>query len=233
MSASHGGVLKHHFEDIEQQRSSERIGMWMFLASEVLFFGCVFFAYTYYRYLFPHEFAIGSSKLNVTIAFINTLVLLTSSLTITLAIRACQLGQRKALIATLGATVLLGFVFTGFKAYEYAEDWHEQLVPGTRFNEEQFRDVKSPIDPTKEIHVDRIKLFFSFYYAMTGIHMLHLLIGVGVVFYLFARAVYGNLTPERYVAVETTSLYWHLVDVIWLFVMPLLYMAGPHTSLHF
>src|SRR5438270_9000995 len=126
MSASVGaGALKHHFEDIEQQRGAERLGMWMFLATEILFFGGVFLAYTVYRLYYPKDFADISGRLNVAVATVNTLLLLTSSMTATFAIRACQLGRRSALLGFLAATFLLGIGFLGFKAYEYAQDYEE------------------------------------------------------------------------------------------------------------
>src|SRR5215208_7934810 len=130
MSASVGaGALKHHFEDIEQQRGAERLGMWMFLATEILFFGGVFLAYTVYRLYYPRDFADISGRLNVAVALINTFLLLTSSLTMTLAIRACQVGNRSALLTYLMISAVLGAGFMGFKAYEYYQDYEEGLMP--------------------------------------------------------------------------------------------------------
>jgi cytochrome c oxidase subunit 3 len=242
MSASEG-ALRHHFEDIEQQRGAERIGMWMFLATEILFFGGIFLAYTWYRLMFPKDFADASSRLNVLIAGINTLLLLTSSLTIMLAIRAAQLGNRSSLLFNLGATALLGAGFMCFKAYEYAQDYEEGLVPWTHnFGKEKVHDPSSHSGEMrtleeqwaeKGVAPQRIRLFMTFYFVMTGIHGLHILVGIGCMAVLWMRGYFGWITPDRYVAVEVTSLYWHLVDAIWLFLMPLLYLAGPHTSLHF
>lgn len=249
MSASAGaGALKHHFEDIEQQRGAERLGMWMFLATEILFFGGAFLAYTVYRLYYPQDFADASSRLNVLIAGINTLLLLTSSMTMTFAIRACQLGNRKVLLGFLGASALLGAGFMGFKAYEYYQDWEEGLIPWrTNFGQVPVHDptVHDPVDKheslkplseqwgQKGVSAPRVRLFMSFYFALTGIHGLHLIIGIGVIAYLWVRGYLGLLTPDRYAAVEVASLYWHLVDAIWLFLMPLLYLAGPHQALHF
>jgi len=244
MSASVGaGALKHHFEDIEQQRGAERLGMWMFLATEVLFFGGVFLAYTVYRLYYPKDFADISGRLNIVVAGINTLLLLTSSMTMTFAIRACQLGNRQALLACLGVSWLLGAGFLGFKAYEYYQDYEEGLVPWlTSFGH---KEVHNPDDehapPTtlneqwerKGVAPQRVRLFMTFYFCMTGIHGIHILVGLGIIGYLWGRGYLGWLTPDRYAAVEVSSLYWHLVDAIWLFLMPLLYLAGPHHSLHF
>jgi cytochrome c oxidase subunit 3 len=241
MSAS-AGALKHHFEDIEQQRGAERLGMWMFLATEILFFGGIFLAYTVYRHWYAKDFADISGRLNVAVAGINTILLVTSSLTIMLAIRATQLGNRKALLFYLGATALLGTAFMCFKAYEYNQDYEEGLVPwASNFGKEKVHDPEDHHkEPTtlneqwekKGVAPQRIRLFMTFYFVMTGIHGLHIIIGIGCMAYLWYRAYRGWVTPDRYVAVEVMSLYWHLVDGIWLFLMPLLYLAGPHHSLH-
>jgi len=240
MSASEG-ALKHHFEDIEQQRGAERLGMWMFLATEILFFGGIFLAYTVYRNMYAKDFADISGRLNVLVAGINTMLLLTSSMTMMFAIRAAQLGKRKQLMNMLLLSALMGAGFMGFKAYEYAQDYEEGLVPwASNFGKEKVHDPKSHEEKTlleqwerDDISPNRVRLFMTFYFVMTGIHGLHLIIGIGCILVLWGRAYLGWITPDRYVAVEVTSLYWHLVDAIWLFLMPLLYLAGPHHSLHF
>jgi cytochrome c oxidase subunit 3 len=244
MSASEG-ALKHHFEDIEQQRGAERLGMWMFLATEILFFAGVFLAYTVYRQAYAKDFSDISSRLNVLIAGINTMLLITSSLTIMLAIRAAQLGNRSGLLFYLGATTLLGAGFMCFKAYEYYEDYEEGLVPWcSNFGKEKIHDpdVKGEHgEPTttameqwerKGIAPQRVRLFMTFYFIMTGIHGTHIIVGLGLLIVLWVRAYMGWLTPDRYVAVEVMSLYWHLVDAIWLFLMPLLYLAGAGYGGH-
>ena len=227
------GALCGHFEDIEQQRGAERLGMWMFLATEILFFAGVFLAYTVYRNWYARDFAAVSSLLNVTIAGINSVFLLVSSMTITFAIRACQTDNNAALRRNLLATALLGTAFMGLKAYEYATDYHEGLVPwANNFGHETLHGHDKPMLDVWEhegVSPDRVKIFLFFYYSMTGIHGIHLIIGIGIVTYLYVRALRRTLTPDKYVALETTSLYWHLVDGIWLFIMPLLYLAGPHT----
>ena len=236
MSAS-AGALKHHFEDIEQQRGAERLGMWMFLATEVLFFGGLFLAYTVYRNLYPKDWAAISGTLNVLVAGINTVLLLTSSATMTLAIRAAQLGDRKWLLRHLAFTFLLGAGFMCFKAYEYNQDYHEGLVPWLpNFGQEALHGHDHPLAYEWEqqgVAPQRVRLFMTFYFIMTGIHGLHILIGLACLAVLWFRGYFGWITPDRYVAVEVMSLYWHLVDAIWLFLMPLLYLAGPHHSLHF
>lgn len=220
MSAE-SSVLAHHFDDIEQQRGAARLGMWMFLVTEVLFFGGVFVAYTAYRLWYPAEFAAGSSQLNVLIAGINSILLLTSSLTISLAIVAVQKGQTKSLQWFLALTVLLGTAFLAFKAREYYLDYEEGLIPGATFNNAHFEEMG--------VRPDRVQLFFVFYYCMTGIHLAHMIVGIGLVTWLWLEAYRQELTSERFVKVEVTSLYWHFVDMVWMFLLPLLYLAGNHT----
>lgn len=230
------GALYGHFEDIEQQRGAERLGMWMFLATEILFFGGVFLAYTVYRNWYSKDFAAVSSLMNVTIAGINSVILLISSMTITLAIRSCQLGETSSLRRNLFLTAFLGVAFMGFKAYEYSKDYHEGLVPwSSNFGKEVIHGHghdKPMLEVWEEEGVapERVKMFLFFYYAMTGIHGVHLIIGIACVGYLFIRSMRNTMTADKYVAIEVTSLYWHLVDAIWLFIMPLLYLAGPHTT---
>jgi cytochrome c oxidase subunit 3 len=257
----HGTVLKHHFDNLEQQHSAERLGMWFFLVTEVLFFSGLFVAYTVYRNWYPGEFAFASSHLILWIAGVNTALLITSSLTITLAIRAAQLGQKAALIRYLLLTFALGAGFMGFKAFEYYTDIHEKLVPGLMFQQEYARTVAelAPVShadvkdykfkggqehwaqdlakinhgkvPGSEgtISPERVQLFLCFYWIMTGIPGVHIVAGLGCILWLVLLARSGGIPRENYSTVEVVSLYWHLVDMIWLFLMPLLYLAGAGT----
>jgi cytochrome c oxidase subunit 3 len=231
-ASTHSPVLKHHFDNLEQQHSAERLGMWMFLATEVLFFSGLFVAYTAYRNWFPREFELASSHLIVWVAAVNTFLLITSSLTMTFAIRCAQLGDRAGLIRNLLITAALGTGFMGFKAYEYATDVHEKLVPGAMFKDshlahqiDELNAGKTAGDPGY-LDPGRVQLFLCFYYIMTGIHGLHLVIGIGCVLWLVQQAYTFKIPRENYSTVEVVSLYWHLVDMIWLFLMPLLYLAG-------
>ena len=260
MSANHGhhdGVLKHHFDNLEQQHAAERLGMWFFLVTEVLFFSGVFVAYTVYRLWYPGEFAFASSHLLLWVAGINTGLLISSSLTMTLAIRSAQLGDRRALIRHLLATFALGAGFMGFKAFEYATDIDERFVPGEMFRTELAKAERElahhdhgpgaagdhhtaqhwAVDLAKNnagktpgeagyISPERVQLFLCFYYTMTGIHGVHILVGLGCILWLVQQAATGKIPRENYSTVEVVSLYWHLVDMIWLFLMPLLYLAG-------
>ena len=223
MSAStHTPALKHHFADLGQQHACERLGIWMFLVTEILFFGGLFGAYTMYRLWYPSEFEFASSHLNWKFATINTMFLITSSLTMTLAIRSAKLGDRGALYRNLLLTAALATAFMVVKGFEYAEDFHEHLLPGAGFADTKFHKeaVEKGLDPGK------VQLFLCFYYVMTGIHGIHILIGIGCILWLVWEAWRGTIPPENYSTVEVVSLYWHLVDAIWLFLMPLLYLAG-------
>jgi cytochrome c oxidase subunit 3 len=239
-------VLKHHFDNLEQQHSAERLGMWMFLVTEVLFFSGLFVSYTAYRMWYSDEFRLASSHLILWVAAVNTFLLITSSVTMTFAIRCAQLGDRSGLIRNLLITAILGTGFMGFKAYEYATDYQERLVPGRLFRESHLaREVeeraarqnegKSVTDPgyvNPEPTLQRLQIFLLFYYIMTGIHGIHLVVGIGCVLWLVQQAATGKIPRENYSTVEVVSLYWHLVDMIWLFLMPLLYLAGAGLRHH-
>ena len=226
MSANHHNpALKHHFDNLEQQQASEKLGMWMFLATEVMFFAGLFVAYTAYRMWYPAEFEFASSKLNWKFASFNTLLLVTSSMTITFAIRAAQLGDKKGLYRNLLLTAALGTGFMVVKGFEYAEDFHEHILPGKHFGGEIKKEAEE-----KGLSTGRVQLFLMFYYIMTGIHGVHLIVGIGCVLWLVLEARCGRLEPDNSAKVECVSLYWHLVDAIWLFLMPLLYLAGAHLK---
>jgi len=257
-STYHTPALKHHFEDLGQQHACERLGIWMFLATEILFFGGIFGAYTMYRLWYPHEFELASSYLNRMIASINTVFLITSSLTMTLAIRSAKLGDRGALIRNLLITAALGTAFMVMKGVEYSEDFHERYVPGPMFQQEYAAAAAEVAGMTAEqakhhqfsperqhwskemavrgvehgVDTGKVQLFLCFYYIMTGIHGIHIIIGIGCILWLVWEAQRGSIPPENYSTVEIVSLYWHLVDAIWLFLMPLLYLAGAGMGHH-
>jgi cytochrome c oxidase subunit III len=259
MAHTSDGVLATHFDDLGQQRSAMRLGMWMFLVTEAMFFGGVFCAYTAYRIWYPHEWEAASSALNVLIAGINSFLLLTSSLTITLAINAAHKGEQARVKLMLFLTLALALAFLGFKAYEYYSDFKEHLVPGPTFVSstptEEFEKeylhahpeaTRSEIADAEFHHLfeqdaaekvtlnpGRVQLFFMFYYIMTGLHVVHMLVGIGVIAWLYRMALQGRIGKDKFLLIEITSLYWHFVDMVWLFLMPLLYLAGPHKHLHF
>ena len=217
--ADHAVALEHvahQFEDAEQQKLAAELGMWIFLATEVMFFGGLILAYTIYRYLNPAAFAYGSKQLNVVIGGINTGVLLLSSFTVAVSVHAARHGQRRLLVAVLVATMFLGLVFLGFKAHEWRHHYHEGLVPGIRFTYEG-PDAAG------------VALFYWLYFALTGVHALHLTIGIGVMAVITTFAWRGRFTPAYHNPVEIAGLYWHFVDVVWIFLLPLLYLIGRHA----
>jgi cytochrome c oxidase subunit III len=227
LSANHS-ILAHHFENLEQQRETETFGMWLFLATEILIFGALITAYAIYRVRYPHDFEAASSKLNVLIGSINTIVLLSSSLTMVLSVHAVRTGQQKMLLTCLTLTIVLGGTFLGLKALEYYLDYKENLVPGLAFEPGEWTALTPPVNP------QRVKLMLVFYYIMTGLHAVHMLVGMGLLVWLIARARKGTLTPVSYMAVEVVGLYWHFVDIVWIFLLPLLYLTGTHhvSDLH-
>ena len=219
--------LWHHFDDLAQQAEANTLGMWAFLATEILIFGGLFTGYAAYQAEYRHAFEAASGRLSVVIAFVNTVVLLASSLTMALAVRAAQLGRRRALVWLLVATAALGAAFLGIKAVEYYQDYEEWLVPGLAFHPEEWRE--------QGINPAHAQLFLVFYYVATGLHAVHLTAGIGIVLVLAWMARRGAFVPEYYAPVEMWGLYWHFVDVVWIFLLPLLYLVGtrPPSAWHF
>jgi cytochrome c oxidase subunit III len=215
--SSHVAGLAHHFEDLGQQHEAARLGRWAFLATEVMFFGGLFTGYAVYRFLYPEAFHLGSHHLDVGLGTTNTAVLIGSSLTMALAIREAQLGRRRPQVGYLIATMLLGATFLGIKAIEYHEKWIHNLMPGPSFDAAAFGE-EGP----------HARIFFSFYFVMTGLHAFHMVIGLGLMAWVAKRAAKGEFTAQHHSALEMTGLYWHFVDVVWIFLFPLLYLIGRH-----
>jgi cytochrome c oxidase subunit 3 len=215
LSDSHAAsALAHQFEDLEQQHEAASLGMWIFLATEVMFFGGLFAGYTIYRNLYLPGFVAGSHMLNVTIGAFNTAVLIGSSFTMALAVRAAQTGKRNALVTFLLLTILLGLAFVLIKLrFEWRHDYLEGLAPGLNFT------FAGP-------NAKSLQLFFCFYFIMTGVHAMHMVIGVGILGVLVVQAWKGCYGPERFNVVEGAGLYWHFVDIVWIFLFPLLYLIG-------
>lgn len=189
--------------------------MWVFLVTEIMFFGGMFTAYVAYRSAYPEAFGHASNHLDLTLGAINTAVLIGSSLTMALAVHAAQVGKRGALVLFLLFTMLLGSVFLGIKAVEYADKFHHGLVPGPAFT------YAGP-------DARQAQLFFSLYFAMTGLHALHMVIGLGILGVLVVQARQGRFGPEYHTPVENSGLYWHFVDIVWIFLFPLLYLIARH-----
>ena len=223
-------ALAEQFDDAQQQQEASTIGMWTFLATEIMFFGGLFLAYTIYRTQDEAAFAAASHELDLFWGTVNTAVLLTSSLTMALAVHAAQVGNRQRLVLCLGLTALLGAAFLGIKAYEYYVDYEERLVPWYNFENGDWRPGGEhnpgdhPVDPQK------VRLFYMFYYIMTGIHAVHLVIGIGILLVLMALARRDWFSPLYYDPVEVGGLYWHFVDVIWIFLLPLLYLVASRAG---
>ena len=205
--------VAEQFDDIEQQRDAAKLGMWIFLATEVLFFGGLFLGYTVYRFTYGDVFIDASRRLNVLLGATNTAVLLISSLFMALAVRAAKLDQRRQLIRLLLGTALLGLVFMSIKTVEYHKDFVDHLVPGPHFE-------WSSKDP------QNTELFFWIYFAMTGLHAIHVTVGIGVLLVLALLAWRGKFAKRNYNPVEIVGLYWHFVDIVWVFLFPLLYLVG-------
>ena len=200
------------FDDAEQQRESATIGMWVFLATEVMFFGGMFLGYAVYRSSYPMAFGEASRRLDIVLGALNTAILLTSSLTMAMAEHAAHQGKRRQLVGFLIGTIVLGSAFLGIKFYEYFQKFEEHLVPGRGF-------ALEGADPRHS------QLFFSFYFAMTGMHAVHMIIGIVMMGVLIVFALRGKYSERYYNPVEMAGLYWHFVDIVWVFLFPLLYLV--------
>ncbi|MEP6471940.1 MAG: cytochrome c oxidase subunit 3 family protein [Acidobacteriota bacterium] len=207
--------LQHHFDTMAQQRDASSLGMWVFLVTEILFFGGLFLAYTVYRAQYPLAFAEASRHLDIALGTLNTAVLIISSLTMAMAVYFAALGRRKAIIGFLVATMALGVTFLGVKGVEYAHKFHDHLVPGPGF--------RFPGPDARQAEI-----FFSLYFAMTGLHAAHMIIGLGLLTVLVLQARKGRYGPDYSTPVEVSGLYWHFVDIVWIFLFPLLYLIGRH-----
>ena len=216
----HGPELRHHFADKEQQRDAASLGMWLFLGTEIMFFGGMFCAYLIYRYWYFNEFAAGSRSLDLKLGTINTAVLICSSLTVALGVRAAQMGRRKLLVVLMLLTLVFGFAFLGIKGVEWYAKYEEHHIPGNSF------DASDIIRDYPQIHIDpsHEQIYFSLYFAMTGLHALHMIIGVGIFSFIAFYAWRGRYTPDYHTPVEIAGLYWHFVDIVWIYLFPLLYL---------
>jgi cytochrome c oxidase subunit 3 len=212
---------EHHSLGLE----GNSLGMWLFLASEVMFFGALFAAYIIYRYVYPDVFAESSRHLDALLGGVNTALLLTSSFTMALAVHAAQTRNRRALVALILVTALLGAAFLGIKGYDYLHLYREGFFPGST-SPAGAPATADPgaTDPRTTSQPQR--LFFSLYFTLTGLHALHMIIGIGILLYLALRAVRGHYTqtPGSFIPVEMMGLYWHFVDIVWIFLYPLLYL---------
>ena len=260
MSHEHSPHLQHHFDTPEQQFDAGKLGIWLFLATEILLFGGLFCAYAIYRANHPEIFLYAHQFLDKILGGTNTVILLCSSLTMAWAVRASQLGQRKLLITLLSLTLLGGFGFMGIKYVEYKAKWEHGLLPGTHFAPHEHgeggaspaaavppavtpagtipqaaqgpsgtvrpNELTEPGDAEHGKRPSNAQIFFGIYFLMTGLHGLHVLAGMGAITWILVRSVKGEFGPEYFTPVDFVGLYWHLVDLIWIFLFPLLYLIS-------
>lgn len=236
--------LRHHFADVEQQRNAASLGMWWFLGTEIMFFGGMFCGYLVYRRIYFPEFAVASRSLDLIVGTFNTTVLICSSLTVAQAVRAAQLGKRMLQVKMLLLTLLFGLAFLGIKAYEWGNKYKEHHIPTFDYNvvggegDLVFKNAKFlgidklQNDPAKagalrarEAEIQQhTQVFYSLYFALTGMHALHMVIGVGIFTVITWMAYKGRFTPEYHTPLEIAGLYWHFVDIVWIYLFPLLYL---------
>lgn len=208
--------LQHHFDNMEDQAEASTLGMWVFLVTEIMFFGGLFTAYLVYRSAYPTGFQEASHHLNVYWGAANTVVLIVSSLTMALAVRAAQTSAApKTQVGWILATMTLGAAFLGVKYVEYSDKFTHHLVPGANFQ----WDGKYP---------EAAEIFYSLYFCMTGLHALHMVIGLGIMAVIATMAWRKQFDADYYTPVEVSGLYWHFVDIVWIFLFPLLYLIGFH-----
>jgi len=208
---AHDKHLAHHFATASQQEGAAKLGMWIFLVTEVLFFGGLFLAYAVFRGLYPGMYLDAHTHLSIPMGTVNTVVLLTSSLTMALAVRAAQTDDMQLLKRMLIATMALAGVFLVIKYFEYSHKFHEGLLPGRFYTAEGIEG--------------QAHLFFSLYFVMTGMHGVHIIIGIGVMVWILRRARRGEFGSRYFYPVENLGLYWHFVDIVWIFLFPLLYLV--------
>lgn len=233
-SKAHPAHLAHHFDSIQQQRQASTLGMWLVIAQEIMFFGGLFAAYIVYRFKYHDAFAVASSHLSIFWGSLNTVFLISSSLTMALAVRSAQLGDNKKVLRWLVATMLFGMLFLGVKGIEYTQKYHHHLMPGSSFHyvpdfeDHALQSMGITAETVPPNFAGNVQLFFSFYFVMTGVHAFHMLIGFGVMIWLMIKAKRRQFSRENYGPMEMTGLYWHFVDIVWIFLFPLLYLVWRH-----
>jgi cytochrome c oxidase subunit III len=229
-------ALQHHFENMDQQREAGTLGMWVFLVTEIMFFGGMFLAYTLYRSTYSDAFATASNHLDITLGAVNTGVLILSSFTMAMSVYFTQIGKSRPQVICLILTLVLGLTFLGIKAVEYKAKYDDKLIPGYLIPSQPFGPEVAhhgDNDPRKlhmvgKATVKQVELFYWIYFAMTGMHALHMVIGAGLLTFLIIFSIRGRFGPEYHSPVEVIGLYWHFVDIVWIFLFPLLYLLGRH-----
>ena len=232
----HHAALQHQFQTMGQQKEAAVLGMWAFLLTEILFFGGLFMAYLLYRTWYHDAFRAASTSITLFWGALNTVVLIGSSLTMALAVRAAQTNKRQATVNWLILTMVLGLVFLGVKVIEYADKFEHHHVPGPNFVWEApgheaaaTHESTHPVSPDAPHFQQHTQIFFSLYFTMTGLHALHMIIGIGLMSVITWMAWKGRFDGEYYTPVEMSGLYWHFVDIVWIFLFPLLYLVERHN----
>lgn len=227
----HGpAYLAHHFDTPAQQLDTARLGMWAFLAQEVLFFSGLFVAYFVFRTWYPQSFSVGSHLLDKEAGALNTMVLLTSSLTAAMAVRAIKMGKRKLTGYLLLATIAFAFAFLVIKYFEYAHKFHVGFLPGNHFqpDAEGMAEIQHVLKKLTYLHLQvtpyHLRSFFAIYFVLTAVHGLHVVVGIGVLTWMYLRNRRGEFSAEYNTPIDMAALYWHLVDLIWIYLFPLLYL---------
>ena len=229
-------ALQHHFENMKQQREAGTLGMWVFLVTEIMFFGGMFLAYTLYRGTYGAAFASASNHLDIKLGAFNTGVLILSSFTMAMAVYFTQIGKSRPQVFCLLLTLILGLTFLGVKAVEYKSKYDDSLIPGRLIPNRPFGPEVAHEGEHSEhkLHLlgnaslKQVELFYWIYFAMTGMHALHMIIGAGLLTFLLIFSIKGRYGPEYHSPVEVIGLYWHFVDIVWIFLFPLLYLLGRH-----
>jgi cytochrome c oxidase subunit III len=234
----HPPYLRHHFENTAQQADAAGFAMWLFLLTEVMFFGGMFTAYLIYRNWYYPAFVAASHQLNIFWGTLNTAVLITSSFTMAMGVWCAEVRKQSGLVLCLVLTFILGLGFLGIKTIEYKEKIEKHHVPGFHYSLQSFLDPASDPEIYNEYHDKPLALdmarhtevYFSLYFAMTGMHALHMIIGIALLGYMIIRARAGAYTTGHVTFVENFGLYWHFVDIIWIFLFPLLYLISRHAN---
>jgi cytochrome c oxidase subunit 3 len=233
MSTAHAEIAhkpyqQHHFDTMQQQTQSTLLGFWLFMGQEILFFGGMFAAYTIYRILYPQAWALGAASQNVWLGTINTIFLIGSSLAIVMAVHEARHARKWQVMKWFGVTLLLGSLFFGVKAVEYGGKWDHHMVPGLRWDDHHALETINhhlPEDGQITELPQGIQIYYSLYFVMTGMHALHMVIGFGLAIWIMIKNVRDCFNEEYYPHIEYFGLYWHFVDVVWIFLFPLLYLV--------
>jgi cytochrome c oxidase subunit 3 len=241
------GELYGQFKTLDQQKETATLGMWIFLVTEILFFGGLFLAYTINRHAFSTAFGVGGNMLALPLGAVNTVVLILSSFTMAMAVWSAQTSKKSLVTVFLILTLVLGCVFLGVKVVEYKQKFDHHLIPGNNFDISycvknptaicgtpselavETREIEEAlkVDPDLNAHS---QLYFSLYFGMTGLHALHMIIGAGLLLWLILQAGKGRFDANYNTPVENIGLYWHFVDIVWIYLFPLLYLINRHLA---